>query len=69
MEGSAIRTVMRDATVAVVYRHACNDAAAAACAQDWSECARLLHIARSIERAYPGISARARFAVSEDSNA
>jgi hypothetical protein len=69
MEGWAIRTVMQDATVAVVYRHACNDAAAAAGAQDWSECARLLHIAREIERAYPGVSARARFAVSEDSTA
>ncbi len=69
MKGSAIRTVMQDATVAVVYRHACNDAAAAACAQDWVECARLLHIARSIERAYPGVSARARFALSEDTNA
>ncbi len=57
---------MQEATVAVVYRHACNDAAGAACAQDWAECARLLQMARSIERAYPGVSARARFAMSDD---
>jgi hypothetical protein len=61
--------MMQEATVAVVYRHACNDAAAAACAQDWSEWTRLLEIARSIERAYPGVAARARFAVGEDSTA
>ena len=57
-----VRAAMQDATVRTVYRHACSDAAAAASAQDWSECARLIEIARSIERAYPETTSRARFA-------
>ena len=55
------RAVAAAATVAAVYRHACNDAATAAIAQDWLEWNRLLQIARSIERAYPDASSRARF--------
>jgi hypothetical protein len=52
----------QEATVATVYRHACSDAAMAASLHNWPECVRLLQIARSIERFYPGASARARFA-------
>jgi hypothetical protein len=66
-EERTIRAMMQQVTVAVFYRHACNDAAAAACAQNWDEWARLLHIARSIERAYPAVTAKARFAMAEDS--
>ncbi len=65
MPAPHLRALAREATVATVYRHACSDAAAAASEHDWSECVRLMQIARSIERAYPEVSARARFAVSE----
>lgn len=55
------RTQVRDATISAVYRNVRSDAAAAASAQDWNECHRLKVIARSIEVAYPDVSARARF--------
>ncbi len=47
--------------MSAVYRHVCADAATAASAHRWEECTRLLEIARGIERAYPVVSARARF--------
>ena len=56
-----LRIRVRDAAISAVYRNARSDAAAAASAQDWAECLRLERIARSIEIAYPDISARARF--------
>lgn len=63
MAKGVVRAGVRAATVAVVYRHACSDAVAAANAQDWTECSRLMEIARGIERAYPGVSAHAQFAI------
>ena len=54
--------MFRRLSVAVVYRHVRSDAVAAANAQNWAECIRLMEIAREIERAYPTAAAKARFA-------
>lgn len=63
MAKGLVRTSIQAATVTAVYRHACSDAVAAANAQNWAECTRLMGMAREIERAYPGVSARARFGI------
>ena len=57
-----VRSAAAEAAVAAVYRHVRADAAQAASAQNWPEWARLLEIAQTIQRNYPTVSARARFA-------